>query len=160
MAMAAGCAAPPEPIPTTTIDNPELDLTIADLPVGWTVRENDGRTLALAPSQSDRRGLVTVRVGPEEHGINLVALVEEHRRQIEGRPDGTYAGAQELSGPLGVAFYSRGRFTREGEAVEETRIFAIHPAASRPLELEYTYPAAEDSSARVSELIDLFARIE
>ena len=42
---------------------------------------------------------------------------------------------------LGPAFSTRGRYLDEdGEAVEEVRIFAVHPAGDRLLHMTYRYP--------------------
>ena len=44
--------------------------------------------------------------------------------------------------------------------VEETVLFLIHPAANRQLEIHYRYPAADDSAARVEQLIEVLAELE
>ena len=67
---------------------------------------------------------------------------------------------QELVSPLGTAFYSRGRFTLDGEAVEEAKIFSLHPDGDRILTLRYRYPAGVDSSVRVQQLFDVLGTIE
>ncbi len=148
---------PPEPV---RVSNEALDLTITDLGSEWKVTINEGMKLTLAPADPEKEGTVEVLVGPEETGPNLVAAVEGHRTAIESLPEGHYSGARELSGPLGAAFYSRGRFTDGTSTIEETRIFALHPRSNRIIELVYRYPAGDDSSTRVGEMIDLLARIE
>lgn len=163
VAMVTGCGAtdqPEGPALANDVSNPSLGLTIVGLPPVWAVAVNEGERLELIPLDAERPGLVRVSVGPEETGVNLVAAVDAHKLMIESSEGGVYSGAQELSGPLGVAFYSRGRYEEHGSMVEETRIFALHPTASRLLVFEYTYPAADDSSTRVSELIELFALVE
>ncbi len=164
VAMVTGCGAadqPEGPALANDVSSPSLGLTIVGLPPVWTVAVNEGERLELIPLDTGRSGLVRVSVGPEETGVNLVAAVDAHQMMIESSEGGVYSGAQELSGPLGVAFYSRGRYEDEhGSMVEETRIFALHPTASRLLVFDYTYPAADDSSTRVSELIELFALVE
>jgi hypothetical protein len=93
--------------------------------------------------------------------VNLVAAVEDHRSAIESRTGGTYHGARELEGPLGVAFYSRGSYTADdGSRIEETLLTAIHPDGDRRLDLVYTYPAGEDSAERVTSLLDLLASVD
>ncbi len=154
-------AADPEPV-----YNPALDIRLAGVPEGFTVTTNAGDRLELRPVADDPdqpapEGLVTFAVGPEESGVNLVAAVQRHQEEVESRPGGEYLGARELGGPLGVVFYSRGRqLTEDGRAVEETVLYAIHPAQSRLLEIRYRYPAGEDSSGRVTSLIGLLAEIE
>ncbi|RLE33627.1 MAG: hypothetical protein DRJ61_06855 [Acidobacteria bacterium] len=132
---------------------------------GWDIAytpdvQRQGKTLVLAPSNPERHGTIEFLVGPEEPGINLVATVETHREDIENHSDGVYSGAQELSGPMGAAFYSRGRFTGADGTVEETRLLSIHPRSNRIVEMVYRYPAGADSSERVGELIELFGEVE
>lgn len=153
-----GCSpAPPTP---ESLSNVQLDLSISDLGDDWVVETNQGRSLVVVPSGPERHGTIEFAVGPEEAGINLVAAVEAHRKGIENRPDGVYSGAQELTGPMGTAFYSRGRYGDDGTTVEETRLLCMHPRSSRMVEMIYRYPAGNDSSTRVSELIELFAEVE
>lgn len=158
--IAPGVGCSPAPPPPTGVSNPELDLSISDPGDAWVIDSNLGRRLVLAPSDPERQGAIEFLVGPEETGINLVAAVETHRVDIENRPGGVYSGAQELTGPMGTAFYSRGRFAGADGTVEETRLLSIHPRSSRIVEMVYHYPAGDDSSERVGELIELFAEVE
>lgn len=151
----------PEPPPRPTdIANAELGIRLSTLPVGLTVAVNQGATLELRPLDPTVGGVIRFVAGPEEYGVNLVAAVQEHQRRIESLPDGAYLGAQELQAEFGTAFYSRGRFSDGGAAVEETIIVLIHPAGGRRLTLVSTYPAAEDSAARVEQLIDVLSYLE
>ena len=153
-----GCS--PAPSPTAGVSNTELDLSIGDLGDAWVVKTNQGTSLVVAPSDPERQGTIEFLIGPEEEGINLIEAIETHRKDIEDRPNGVYSGAQELTGPLGTAFYSRSRFGDDGSTVEETRILGTHPKSSRIFEMVYRYPAGNDSSTRVGELIELFAEVE
>ncbi|MCD4750686.1 MAG: hypothetical protein K8R59_15045 [Thermoanaerobaculales bacterium] len=156
-----GCAGPPpEPPPFESIHNEKLDLEISQIEEDWAVETNDGALLQFVRAEPARQGRVVFQVGPEELGVNLITALSTHRAGIERRPGGVYSGAQELSGPLGTAFYSRGRFTGEEGMLEETCILSLHPRASRLLTLTYTYPAADDSAKRVEELIGLFGAVE
>jgi hypothetical protein len=161
LSLACTPAEGPAPAAPTSVENAELGVRVASVPDGFEVTENTGATLELAPTGEGAAGAVVVRVGPRETGVNLVAAVEDHREEIEGRTDGTYHGARELEGPLGVAFYSRGSYaSQDGSRVEETLVTAIHPDGDRRLDLVYTYPAGDDSANRVTSLIDLLARVE
>ncbi len=153
-----GCS--PAPPPPAGVSNTELDLSIGDLGDAWVVKTNQGTSLVIAPSDPERQGTIEFLVGPEEEAVNLIAAVETHRKDIENRPDGVYSGAQELTGPMGTAFYSRGRYGDGGSTMEETRILGMHPRSSRIIEMVYRYPAGDDSSTRVGELIELFAEVE
>lgn len=156
------CAQPPEPPPPPPpgVENAELDIKLASVPEGLRVAANEGRSLRLEPADPAAGGAIWFEVGPEEIGVNLVAAVQDHQQYIEGLPDGTYMGAQELQADFGTAFYSRGRFTEDGAAVEETVIFRIHPRASRLLSIDSRYPAGDDSAQRVEQLIDLLSYVE
>jgi len=151
---------PPPPPPDTSVENTELGIALASVPEGLRTALNEGSSLELRPTAEGADGLVWFAVGPEKVGVNLVAATQSHQAQIENLPDGEYKGGEELQGDFGVAFYSRGRFSEGDVTVEETVIFLIHPAASRKLEIHYRYPAADDSAARVNQLIEVLAELE
>ena len=153
-------AAPPAQTEETSVENVELGIRLAAVPEGLAISVNQGGDLELRPTTEGIEGVISFAVGPEQHSVNLVAAVQEHQTRIEALTDGTYMGAQELSGDFGAAFYSRGRFTQEGAAVEETVLLLIHPAAYRLLEITYRYPAAGDSAARVEQLIEVLSELE
>lgn len=162
---AAACSPQPEQAAAPQpVYNPALDIRLESVPEGLEVTANAGDRLELRPTAGDPgqpapEGRITFAVGPEETGVNLVAAVQQHQAAAESRPGGEYLGARELQGPLGAAFYSRGRFTQDGRPVEETVVYALHPTQSRRLEIRYRYPAGEDSSERVTSLISLLAEI-
>jgi len=151
---------PPPPPPDTSVENTELGIGLASVPEGLRTTLNEGSSLELRPTAEGADGLVWFAVGPEKVGVNLVAATQSHQAQIENLPDGEYKGGQELQGDFGVAFYSRGRFTEAEATVEETVLFLIHPTANRQLEIHYRYPAADDSAARVEQLISVLAELE
>ena len=151
---------PPPPPPDTSVENTELGIALASVPEGLRTTLNEGSSLELRPTAEGADGLVWFAVGPEKVGVNLVAATQSHQAQIENLPDGEYKGGEELQGDFGVAFYSRGRFSEAGATVEETVIYLIHPSASRQLEIHYRYPAADDSAARVTQLIEVLAQLE
>jgi len=152
----AGPSAPPDP----RIENLDLDIQLTAMPDGLVVTDNQGTSLELRPADEYVGGILWFAVGPEQQGVNLVAAVKEHQERIEGLPEGEYKGAQELQGPLGTAFYSRGRYVEDGAVVEETVILTIHPSNNRLLTISYRYPAGEDSARRVEQLIDVLSYLE
>jgi hypothetical protein len=162
----AGCSAPTDTAPAeeaaqpSTVENPALRIRLVDVPSEFQVDANQARDLVLSHTDPAVGGDVVIVALPPEDGQNLVSAVAFHEAFIENQEDGDYQGGQELVGPLGTAFYSRGRFTLEGEAVEETKIFTLHPDGDRMLTLRYRYPAGVDSSVRVQQLFDLLATIE
>jgi hypothetical protein len=151
---------PPPPPPDTSVENVDLGIKLAAVPEGLETTVNEGTNLELRPTGEGVDGLVWFEVSPDLHAVNLVAAVADHQAEIERLPDGDYLGSQELQGDFGVAFYSRGRFTEDGATVEETVLFLIHPTANRRLEIHYRYPAADDSAARVEQLIAVLAELE
>jgi hypothetical protein len=159
---ALSCAEPPPPPPPadTSVENVELGIQLASVPEGLETTVNEGSSLELRPTAEGVEGLVWFAVSPDLHAVNLVAAVQDHRAEIEGLPGGEYKGSQELQGDFGVAFYSRGRFSDAEATVEETVLFLIHPTASRQLEIHYRYPAADDSAARVEQLIEVLAELK
>jgi len=159
-ALSCGEPPPPPPPPDTSVENEELGIRLAAVPDGLEAVVNEGRNLELKPTAEGVDGAMTFFVGPEQHAVNLVQAVHDHQAKIEAMPDGEYMGAQELSGDAGVVFYSRGRFFDHETAVEETVLFLIHPSDYRLLEISYRYPAADDSAARVNQLIEVLSELE
>lgn len=150
------------------VGNAEIGVAIADLDPFFEVRSNQGAEIVLVPAAETEEGEpiegeLTIRASEPktQGGVNLVAAVENHELALESRPNGEFSGQRELGGPLGTAFYSRGRFDAEdGTRMEETVIFTLHPAGDRRLELAYVYPAGDDSQARVQDqLFSVFGEI-
>jgi hypothetical protein len=148
------------PPANVSVTNEALGLRLASLPPEFALAVNQGRDLELVPANQDVSGLVTFDVGEEEHGINLIAAVKRHQRQIEEQPEADYMGGQELKTPFGTAFYSRGRFLSGVDEVEETVILLKHPTEDRLLTIRYRYPAGTDSSVRVQQLLDVLGELE
>jgi len=157
--LTAACAPPPPP-PDPGVENLDLGIRLNGIPDSLVVAANQGSMLELRPTGEGVDGTLWFSVAPEEQGVNLVEAVKSHQSQIEGLPEGDYKGAQELQGPFGTAFYSRGRFLEGGGEIEETVLVSIHPSESRILEITYRYPAGDDSAARVEQLIDVLAWLE
>jgi hypothetical protein len=158
--LALSCAAPVPTPESTAIENVDLGLTLSGLPPGLVLASNQGSSFELRPADQSQGGILWFKVGPEQEGVNLVAAVQAHKDQIEGRNDGDYNGGQELTGEFGTAFYSRGRYVEDGEQTEEAAVFMIHPSGNRLLVIHYRYPAGDDSAARVEQLIDVINYVE
>ncbi len=149
-----------EPAAEEVLVNQALNLHLASVPETLRVETNQGSELVLAPAD-ERSGRLWFEVGePSEFGIDVVALANAQKDLFLAEPGGSFSGANKLIAHLGEAAYGRGQYDLDGQRVEETRIFAIHPADNRQLVLSYRYPAGDDSSARVTELLDVMARIE
>ena len=150
-------AAPPKPEPTV-VEAPDLDLRLSVDPTKFVVVDTSPPSLETADPADP--GRIAVDARPAEYGQNLPAAVAEHQQELAERDGGTALGAQELVSPLGTAFYSRGRFTSDGKEVEETAVFALHPAGGRMITLTYRYPAGNDSSDRVEQLFEVLGTVE
>jgi hypothetical protein len=153
----AGPASPPAPSPVQNID---LGITLSALPEGFVIASNQGTSLELQPADPLTGGTLWFAVGPEQEGVNLVAAVQFHQKQMEGMAEAEYKGGQELQGDFGTAFYSRGRYMEGDLSMEETAVFMIHPAGNRLLGIHYRYPAGDDSAARVEQLLDVISYID
>jgi len=158
--LALSCAGPAAPPESTSITNIDLGLSLSGLPPGLVVASNQGSSLELRPADEWKKGILWFEVGPEREGVNLVAAVKNHQEQMEGLPEGDYKGGQELTGDFGSAFYSRGQYVQDGERLEETAVFMIHPSGNRLLVVHYRYPAGNDSAARVEQVIDVINYLE
>lgn len=150
----------PEPVPAPRIENSELGIAIAALPSPFVVGTNDGPALALrAPAASGEATLYFETTAELSGGINLVAEAEGMQDWFEQQPDGQYFGNLELGTPLGPAFTSRGSYVLDGVAVEEIRVFAIHPTSNRLLRLTYRYPPGEGKE-RLQQLAEVLGEVE
>ena len=163
LAVASGCdkEPAPEPVAPVRVENPDLGLAFASLPAGFEVASNDAEGIRLIGNAPETDGgRVLLSTGEiETSGINLVAESQariDHFHEIGG----TSFGSRELQGPLGTAFTVRGRrVTGEGE-LEETWVYALHPLENRLVTLLYEYPGAEDSQARINQVLEVLGEVE
>jgi hypothetical protein len=151
------------PSPAQRVENEALDLALARVPAGLSLRDN-GADIRLVPdgSASDDPSELRIEVGPpSDFGIDPVQLANDQQASFGEAAGGEYFGAQKLVTPLGPATYARGRFDAEdGSRIEETRAYAVHPAANRLVTVTYRYPAGDDSRERVAQLLELLGEIE
>ncbi len=140
--------------PAVRVENPRAGVAIAAL-ADFTVADNDGATIELAPAAEGLTGKVSVVAGEAETGgINLVAAVKQHKEEILARPDGDYKGQAEYVSPLGTTYASRGRYTEGGGTGEERVLFLVPPWGDRTLQVIYRYPAGDDTQARLDTLMN------
>ena len=156
--------APVMEAPPQRIENEALDLALARVPLGLALRSN-GADLRLAPAGAEGSPLAgEIRIvadPPSDYGIDVVKTANDQQAAFLAAPRGEFFGAQRLVTPLGEATYARGRFdAADGSRVEETRAFAVHPAANRLVTVTYQYPAGEDSRERVAVLLEVLGEIE
>ncbi|HHQ49078.1 MAG TPA: hypothetical protein ENK19_09400 [Acidobacteria bacterium] len=138
---------------------PGLGITLEHVPAAFRISSQAKDRLVLVPADPKLGGTLTIAAEPASSGLNLQEAVKRHRKEIEGRPQGKYLGAQELSGPTGTAYWSRGRFQSSDREVEETQIVTLDPTQHRIIDLTYDYPAGNDSRQRVRALLDVVGEI-
>jgi len=142
------------------VTNAELEITLTSLPNQFRVAANQGRELVLEPTDSERGGRLAFAVEKPDYGINMVEAVNRHQQRIETLPQGEYKGGQELMGPLGSAFWSRGRHGEGPSLTEEALVVTLHPSGPALFTLTYSYPAGDDSQERMEELLAVLAEVE
>lgn len=157
LSIACSRSVPPAPV---RIENAVLGVAIAALPEGFELVSAEDETIELTVPGPAGPGRAVIAAGPlETSGINLVDATKERREWFESTAGATYFGNRELGTPIGTAFTARGTYpTADGE-VEETWVYAIHPAANRLLTITFTYPTGE-SEERVGQLLALLGEIE
>lgn len=143
------------------VENQALRLAFAEVPAPFRLEKNEGRELRLSAPGENGRAEVWVEVGEETAaGINLVDHVEARKAAFKALPEGVYYGTRELGMPSGPAFTARGAYDEGSQRLEEIWVFTLHPQAERLVSLVYRYPARDDSSQRVEELLILLSELE
>lgn len=148
VACGEGATEPPVEAEPTRLVNEELGFAVV-VPPGSPFEpagvEGDEIRLRFPGDAEFTGGTVIYTAEPEQYfGVNLHEAVNEREEEVESRPQGEFMGQVELGTELlGPAYSTRGRYLDEdGEAVEEVRIFAVHPAGDRLLHMTYRYPAS------------------
>lgn len=142
-------AAPPPALTPVRIESPALGLVIVALPDGFRLEANEGETLRLTSDGATGTGTLTVSVDRRSRSVNVVEEAMAAQRELEGRPEATFAGGNELVTPAGAGYAVRGSWTEGGVRLEERRIFALHPDGSGHLvTLADRYPAGDTANAR------------
>lgn len=155
----------------TRLESPELGIAV-EVPTGapFTAAGTEGGVLRLTSEGQTVEGdvrlgpatLVYAAEPPQRAGVNLVEAVHQRKAELEQRPDGRFYGQGELGSHLGRAYSTRGSYVDEsGEAVEEVRIFAVHPSGDRLLHMTLAYdPVQGQGPARVQQAMEAFGWIE
>jgi len=156
----AGCGGAEPPPADVRVENPTLGVAIAALPDGFEVEGAEGETIELVAPGANGEGRAVISAGPvESSGINLVEQTRERRAWFESTPGATYHGNRELGTPIGTAYTARGTYPTPDGDLEETWVYAIHPAENRLLTVQFTYPTGE-TEARIGQLMALLGEIE
>ena len=160
-ALLVGCTgSSPEAPDAPRVENHDLGLAIAAVYPPFVVAGNQGPVMELQTPGETGEGTLFIEATAElSGGINLVAEAEGMREWFEQQPEGQYFGNLELGTPLGPAFTSRGSYVLDGAAVEEIRVFTIHPTGNRMLRMTYRYPPGQGKE-RLQQLAEILGEIE
>ena len=165
-----GCQAAGDPEETgpTRIVVEEIGIGLAGLPAGCTQVESIDEPLELAcelvettETPAGPVGTVRIELGePSDFGIELADVsalerIKEEHQVLFAEAGGEYlgVGGQLIYGPFGPARYTRGRFQGEdGAALQQIRLFMVHPTQNRVLTLVYDHPVVDnaDTAARIN----------
>lgn len=137
-----------------------LGLRLVDVPEELQIVPSPGDEIVMQPVDPAMPGRVSVAVQEVMGGVNLVAALQGHQEQIEAREAGIYSGKQELVGPFGPAFLSRGRWQAQDGEREEILLFTLHPMRNGLVILSAEHPAGDDASWRANLLLGLLGRLE
>jgi len=157
----AGCQKPePQPLAGERVESPDLGLALASVPVGFELAASSADGVQLSGNTPETTGgSIYLSAGPEEPtGINLIA--ESQARIDNFSAIGTSFGSRELNTPIGSAFTVRGRRPGDAGEIEETWIYALHPLGDRLVTMRYEYPAAEDTQARINQVLEVLGEVE
>lgn len=161
----------PAAVEPTRLESPEVGIAV-EVPPGasFNAAGTEGGVLRLTSDGDAAEGdvrlgpatLVYAAEPPQQAGINLVEAVNQRKAELEARPNGRFYGQGELGSHLGRAYSTRGSYVDEtGEAVEEVRIFAVHPSGDRLLHMTLAYaPVQGQGPARVQQAMAAFGWIE
>lgn len=152
---------PRAPTPPNRVENPTLNIAVADVPEPFVLETNQDTVLRFTTAGGEADGLLTFDVGPlSSSPINLVEEVKARRTAFEEATGGRYHGNRELATPHGPAYTARGTIEGGDGVIEEIWIYTIHPSEYRLLTLVYRYPSAEDSADRAAQVMSILGEVE
>jgi len=160
----AGCQEPeppPSPAAPQPVKSPEAGLRLSDLPDGFRlVAVNAGEILLERKPELPPGTAVVTATSEQAAGVNLFAAVNEQKEEIESRPEGRFYGQTELGSHLGPAYLTRGRWTENGQEMEEMRLFSLHPQGNRMLVITYRYALSGDTKDRAEQAMEILGMVE
>jgi hypothetical protein len=141
------------------IESQELGIAIGAVPAIFDVVSSEGGEVHLRRHEGE--GDVRFEIQrPEIGGVNLIEIVRDWKEKYLAMPAGKFLGQVELTTQLGPAYTVRGSYEQDGKALEERRIFCLHPDGDKVLTLVYTYPEGNSSRTRTDELVELLTELE
>jgi hypothetical protein len=126
-----------------------------ELPPGWSIASRSGDRFQLAKlGTSD--SWVTVSVEPQIPGDELERGLQEQEENARRSEGGEHreSGAIDTE-ELGTIVWSVNRFDEDEEVTDDLVVFMPHPSEYAAISLRYIYPASEDTSTRLVELVAL-----
>lgn len=134
---------------------------LSTLPGAFEVVVNDDERLELTVPALQGPSTIFITLGAlEAGGLNIVERVKEELARFDARPEGQSFGQTKLVAPMGLTYMVRGRYRQDDVTFEELRALLVHPWGNRLLRLVYRYPAADDSSERGRQLMELLGEME
>jgi hypothetical protein len=162
---ACGPSETPPSAPSAPAPGPHagLGLRLTSLPPGVTETGRDVDRWSFAAELGGVDGTIILAVTPREVGsINLVEQAKRFGEIAAAAPGGKFFGGNELVTPSGPAYSARALV--DGGAVEERRLFLLHPAdGDRLVTLVLRYPPSTTEVVardRFQQLIDLLSALE
>lgn len=133
---------------------------VARVPGGWTQSSRSGDRIMLTAARSDDSWVVAA-VEPDVLGSELERGVAQHLLDVERSEGGEHLGTGTVdTDNLGTAVWSLARFDEDEEVRDELVLFVSHPSEYAAISLRYLYPASDDASSRLIELVEIANGIE
>ena len=126
-----------------------------ELPPGWSITSRSGDRFQLAKLGASESWVV-VSVEPQIPGDELergIQQQEENARRSEGG-EHRESGAIDTE-ELGTIVWSVNRFDEDEEVTDDLVVFMPHPSEYAAISLRYIYPASDDTSTRLVDLVAL-----
>ncbi len=125
----------------------------AGLPNGWIQASRTGDRVMLTPSSGEDAWIVAA-VEPDILGRELERAVATQLADVERSEGGEHLGTGTVdTANLGTAAWSLARFAEDEEVRDELVLFVSHPSEYASISLRYIYPASDDPSSRLIQLV-------
>ena len=157
-----GCQKPSQPVGPQRIENQAMGFVLGDIATGCSLIRNAGTDLELACELDGVVGTLTFELGEQERGVNLLEKAKQQKDWFLSQPAGEFSGNRELGTPIGAAYTARGRYSSEGEAVEESQVLTLHPEKNRAILVRYRYPPEKrkGTQERMEQLLFVVGEIQ
>jgi hypothetical protein len=146
--------APEEPTATTTTPasedeltglelpqlNPKIGISLNAAPAGLVVTYNGEHWIELTDQNRHSLRYTFIESVPQSPGIAPTGI-QDFEVLISEYPDGEVLGHGSVKTSLGMADWSNGTYSEDGEALDEVMMYCVHPSGSGILILRSICPA-------------------